>query len=148
MRTTNDILTTDVKRSIENYSRMGVEVDLLEVRDNVIIVRVHQKRLFNGFVLSQKQLIERGKEIFQTIVGEVRIRPLTYSLDIRDITPEWIESKMNEFGIKRNDILTHLHIDKSTLSLYLNGERNMSRLAKAAFFWYFLTFEINRDVRE
>lgn len=148
MRTTNDILTPDIKRSIENYSRMGVEVDLLEVRDNVIIVRVHQKRLFNGFVLSQKQLIERGKEIFQTIVGEVRIRPLTYSLDIRDITPEWIKSRMNEFGIKRNDILTHLHIDKSTLSLYLNGERNMSRLAKAAFFWYFLTFEINRDVRE
>lgn len=148
MRTTKDILTEDIQRSISNYSRMGIEVNILEVDEDSLVASVTQKRLYNGFVLSQKELVERGKEIFQTIVGKVIIRPLTYTLDIRDITPEWIKSRMEEFGIKRNDVLTHLHIDKSTLSLYLSGQRSLSRMVKAAFFWYFLTFEINRDLRE
>lgn len=148
MKTIENILTPQIKTSISNYAKLGIEITVLELENDVLIVKVHQKRLFNGFVLSQKQLIERGQEIFKTIGVKVRIRPLTYTLDIRDITPEWIEAKMKEFNIKRKDVISHLHIDKSTFSLYLNGSRNMSRMGKAAFFWYFLSFELNRDFRE
>ena len=53
---------------------------------------------------------------------------------------------MKSLGIKRNDVISHLHIDKSTLSLYLNGSRNMTRMGKSTFFWYFLNFEVNNEL--
>ena len=71
-----------------------------------------------------------------------------FSLSVEDITIEWVKQKMEEFGIKRNDLTKQLAIDQSTLSLYFSGERGLTRTAKAAFYYYFLTYELNRDFRE
>ncbi len=55
---------------------------------------------------------------------------------------------MKEFGIRRKDLIKQLAIDKSSLSLYLSGKRKMDKSLKAAFFYYFMNYEINRDLRE
>jgi hypothetical protein len=44
---------------------------------------------------------------------------------------------MKALSIKRNDIIKQLAIDKSSLSLYLSGERKINKLVKAAFYFYF-----------
>lgn len=128
------------KNSISGYGQMGVTIEPLE--DGT--VRVTQSRLINGYILNQKQLIKRGKEAYP----DAKIIPVVYSLDVNDITLEWIESKMIEFGIKRNDLIKQLAIDRSSLSLVLSGKRELSKPMRATFFYYFLTYELNRDFRE
>lgn len=118
---------------------MGLDIEVLDSEK----VKITQSRLLNGYILNQKQLVERAREIFP----ENKIIPIVYSLNVDEITITWIESKMQEFGIKRNDLIKQLAIDKSSLSLYFSGTRNMDKSQKAAFYYYFLTYEINKDLR-
>ena len=128
------------KNSINGYKQMGVDIEPLE--DGT--VKVTQSSLINGYILNQKQLIERGKEIYP----DAKIIPVVYSLNVDGITLEWIETRMKEFGIKRNDLIKQLAIDSSSLSLVLSGKRELSKPMRATFFYYFLTYELNRDFRE
>ena len=128
------------KQSITGYDRLGISIEPLQ--DGT--VKVTQSRLINGYILNQKQLIERGKEVYP----DAKIIPVVYSLNVDDITIDWIESKMQEFGIKRNDLIKQLAIDRSSLSLILSGKRESSKPMRATFFYYFLTYELNRDFRE
>lgn len=128
------------KQSVSGYGRLGISIEPL--KDGR--VKVTQSRLINGYILNQKQLIERGKEVYP----DAKIIPVVYSLDVNDITIDWIESKMLEFGIKRNDLIKQLAIDSSSLSLILSGKRELSKPMRATFFYYFLTYELNRDFRD
>ncbi|CAI9430368.1 Transcriptional regulator [Candidatus Ornithobacterium hominis] len=142
------IVNQSVSKSIANYKRMGIDVDILEMDQDFILVKIKQGRLINGFVLNKKQLIGRAKEIFEPTGLRIKVIPVVYSLDVENITPNWIVEKMNEFGLKRSDITSHLAYDKSQLSLYLSGERGMTKSVRASFYWYFKVFELNRDFRE
>lgn len=126
--------------SITNYKRAGISLEILD--DDT--VKVSQTKLINGYILNQKQLIERGKDVYP----DKKIIPVVFSLNVEDITLEWIESKMAEFGIKRNDLIKQLAIDRSSLSLIMSGKRELSKPMRATFFYYFLTYELNRDFRE
>lgn len=136
--------TVDQQKSINNYKKVGIE---FEIEDD--IVKVFQKRLFNGYILNQKQLVERAKEIFP----DAKIQPNVFSLDVSKIDVDWINERMNEFGIKRNDLIKQLALDKSYISLLFADENNsrkvnLSKPMKAMFYYYFLTYELNRDFRE
>lgn len=126
--------------SISNYKKLGISLEVLD--DDT--VKVSQTKLINSYILNQKQLIERGKEVYPN----KKIIPVVFSLNVEDITLEWIESKMVEFGIKRNDLIKQLAIDRSSLSLIMSGKRELSKPMRATFFYYFLTYELNRDFRE
>ena len=127
------------KEFINGYRRMGIDIEPLE--DGT--VKVTQARLINGYILNQKQLIERGKELYP----DAKIIPVAYSLNVDDITIEWIESKMQEFGIKRNDLIKQLAIDRSSLSLSCLANVNCPNLC-GQHSLLFLTYELNRDFRE
>lgn len=126
--------------SIANYKKAGISIEELDSDT----VKVSQTKLVNGYILNQKELIERGRELYP----DRKIIPVVFSLSVEDITLEWIESKMEEFGIKRNDLIKQLAIDRSSLSLILSGKRELSKPMRATFFYYFLTYELNRDFRE
>lgn len=138
----SDKLKESIRQSILRYKKAGIIIELL-AEDTV---KITQARLINGYVLNNKQLYERAKEVFAD-AGVFKIIPVVYSLDAEDITPGWIEEKMKEFGIHRNDLIKQLALDKSAISLYLSSGRGLTRTAKAAFFYYFLTYELNRDLR-
>lgn len=87
---------------------------------------------------------ERAREVFP----DAKILPVVYSLQVDNISIDWVESKMEEFGIKRNDLIKQLAIDKSSLSEMFSGNRGLTKSMKATFFYYFLTYELNRDLRE
>lgn len=78
----------------------------------------------------------------------MHIVPVVYSLSVEDINMDWVKSKMKEFGIKRKNLIKQLAIDHSTLSLLFTGERGLTKSQKAAFFYYFLVYELNRDFKE
>lgn len=137
-----DVQKERLNRSIGQYRRAGIDIALLDGST----VRIEQKKLINGYILNNKQLYDRAREVFEGI--DVKIIPVVYSLDVGDISIEWVEEKMHEFGINRKDLIRQLAIDQSTLSLYFSKARGLTHTTKAAFFYYFLTYELNRDFRK
>jgi len=133
-------LTKNQNESIANYRRMGLFMEILE-NDKV---KITQKRLINGYILNQKRLVERAREVFP----EYCIIPVVYSLDISKIDLDWIKKRMQELGINRKDLIKQLAIQESKLSLYFSEEQKIDKITKAAFFYYFLSFELNQDFRE
>lgn len=55
---------------------------------------------------------------------------------------------MEEFGIKRNDLIKQIAIDKSSLSELFSGNRGLTKSMRATFFYYFLVYKLNRDLRK
>lgn len=136
----NTAITKEQSQSIANYRRMGIDIEVLS-KDTV---KVSQTRLINGYISNQKELHLRAKRVFP----DMHIVPVVYSLSVEDINMDWVKSKMKEFGIKRKDLIKQLAIDHSTLSLLFTGERGLTKSQKAAFFYYFLVYELNRDFKE
>ena len=89
--------------------------------------------------------MERAKQIFAG--DKVIVRPVVFSLDVFEINIKWIQAKMEEFGIKRKDLIKQLAIDKASLGMLFSGARELSKPIKATFFYYFLAYELNRDLR-
>ncbi|WP_435138389.1 hypothetical protein [Formosa sp. A9] len=140
---------SDVLKTLSLYRAQGVDIQLLNIdADNVLKVKVSQSRLINGYILNQKQLVERGKKAFEPTGLKIIVVPVVFSLQVDSITLDWIECKMKEFGLKRKDLIKQLAIDKSSLSLILKGKRELSKPMRATFYYYFLTYELNRDFRE
>lgn len=137
---TTSTLTKDQQLSIQNYKKIGIDIEVL----NENTVKIVQSRIINGYILNKKELIDRAKEVFPGW----KIQPVRYSLDVSDISLQWIQDKMKEFGLNTNDLVSQLALDKSTLSLIFSGERKMNKSVKALFFYYFLTYELNRDFRD
>ncbi|TRX33728.1 hypothetical protein FNW52_14975 [Flavobacterium sp. ZT3R18] len=126
-------------QSIQHYRKYGFEFS--KVSEDTIVIK--QERVLNGYVLNQKQLVEIAKSIFP----DYHIKPAVYNLDVATVTIDWIEEKMKEYGIKRNDLIKQLAIDKSNLSLILSSNKELTKPMRALFFYYFLSYEINRDIR-
>lgn len=109
--------------------------------DRIIVTQIELK---NGWILNQSQLIERARKIFPN----EKIVPNVFSLNTDLIDLDWIKNKMNEFGIKQKDIVKHLSVSKSELSRIITGSTGLSNRTKASFYFYFLTFELNKSFRE
>lgn len=142
---------TELLRSISSYKAAGIDIEIVNIVDNIAHVIVRQSKLVNGYILNQKQLVERVKEMFEPTGMDTIVVPVVFSLQVDDINIEWIKTKMDEFGIKRNDLIKQLAIDKSYMSrLFSDGKHHveLSKPMKATFFYYFLTYELNRDFRE
>lgn len=132
-------MTEFQKVAVRNLKMVGIEIEFLDDRH----LRITQKELYNGFILTKNELVDRAKSIFPDYI----VKPVRYSLDVSIIDVPWIESKMKEIGLSTNDLVSQIAIDKSSLSLMLSGERKMNKSVKALFYYYFLTYELNRNLR-
>lgn len=133
-------ITDAIRKSIGNYRKVGIEISVSE--DKVFIKQVS---LFNGYILNNQQLYERAKGVFRGQRTKIVVQ--VYRFNPEDVTIKWIEEKMTEFGLSRKDLINQLALDKSRVSLYFSDGRGLTNTIKAAFFYYFLTYELNRDLR-
>ena len=144
-----EAVLNSINASISSYAASGIEVEVVDFNGCTISIIISQSKLINGYILNNKELHNRAKEIFTGVNAlQLKIIPSVFSLNVDDITIGWIEMKMQEFGINRKDLVKQLAIDKSSLSLILSGNRELSKPMRATFFYYFLTYELNRDFRE
>lgn len=144
-------------QSVIDYRKAGIIIEELEWDQSELDdgwnpdmarkVKITQSKLLNGYVLNQKQLVGRAKDLYKLLGREVKVIPVVWSLDTSDITIHWIESRMEEFGIKRNDLINQLAMSKSYVSKLFSGHVELSYSTKAKFFWYFMVYELNRDLR-
>ncbi|WP_423818646.1 hypothetical protein V5739_13820 [Salinimicrobium sp. TIG7-5_MAKvit] len=125
--------------SIKNYAKAGIEITAV----NEETVKIDQVNLINGFILSNKELYQRARAIFP----KHKIRPVVFNLDVSTITIDWIEQKMKEFGLNKKDLSRQLAIKKEDVSLYSSKKKKMEYTLKAAFYYYFLSYELNKSLR-
>ncbi len=63
--------------------------------------------------------------------------------DLMMVTPEWVHEQLTKHGLKRSDLIRQLGFDKASLSLILSGKRGMPKSTRAAFYFYFLAYELS-----
>src|SRR5690606_9868863 len=139
------VLTPQQENSITNYRRMGIDISVQE--DNRVIIS--QKRLINSCVLNQSELKARARAIFPQ--KKYKIIPEVYAPDFDSITDDWILAQMETYGIKRNDLVHQMGLEKSYISLLFAPAENprkinLSKPMKAAFYYYFKSYETAREI--
>jgi hypothetical protein len=132
-------LTDFQKIAVRNLKSVGIEIEIIDESH----LRIIQKTNYNNFILTKNELVDRAKKIFPSFI----VKPVRYSLDLDLITLDWVNSKMKEIGLNRNDLVAQTAIDASSLSLILSGERKMNKSVKALFYYYFLMYDLNRELR-
>jgi len=137
-----------LEASETNYKRFArVYFQILEFSGNAIVVKVWQLDNPAKRYLNSKELIDRTKEVFGSDILpasiNLHIRPVPFEKDeLKAFTVETIEKKMEQFGLKPKDLVKLLDIDKSSLSLILTKNREMTRASKAMFYYFFKSLEL------
>jgi hypothetical protein len=139
-------LSEEAKKRLETFARMyrqnaHIVIEIVSFKDNRLIVRAEQKDLVNSKFLSKKELTERVREMFQ---GEI---PETWKLtvsavdfdrkDIDAVSVEGIKNRMDTLDINNKHVSVHTGIDKSTISSILNGNKELTKWHKVAFYYFF-----------
>lgn len=127
-----------VERTIAHLRMNGIVVTPPDEQGVVTIV---QEEANNGRIRTNKELHQLARRLYPDKC--YKIRPITFSLSLDIVTPEWIRERMKVLNIHTKDLVQQLGITPSEISVFVNGKRPMSRAMRAMFYYYFLTFELN-----
>lgn len=119
----------------QRHARIRFKV--LEVKEDSITVQVVQTKSPAENYLSAKELAARAKELFGKFFPDKNIhtRPSPYvSPSVDHATPGWIQRKLEEKGLSQVAIVELTGIDKTNLSAWISGKRQMSQPVKAMFY--------------
>lgn len=129
------------RRAKAMYASWGIKIE--EKEDNIVLVT--QTKLYNGHrIFNQKELVHRGRTLYPD--KRYKVTPVTYTLSISDITPEWIQEQMRLYGVKPKDFARQLALTNSTISLAINGTRPVAPYTKALFYYYFMAKRLSREM--
>lgn len=141
-------LTNEQKRILEksevSFKRFArVYFEVIRIDEKEAIIKVWQQENPAQNYLSAKELIERTKGVFKDIIPnsiKIHCRPVPFEpIELRSLTIEEIKKNIDRFGLKPKDLVKLLDIDKSSLSLILSENRELSK-ANRAMFYYLLKY--------
>lgn len=128
-------------RSIAFHRGIGIDIRL---EGNTVIVE--QLSAPDGYIRSNQELYDIGRRWYPD--KDLSITPVVFSLQLAEITPEWISKQIERYKMSRNTIIRQTGITASELSDYLKGRRSMIRTTRAMFYYFFLTYQLNSELRE
>jgi len=143
-------LTSEQKQRLElserNYKRFGrIYFQVISFENKTLIVKVWQQENTAGKYLSTGELIDRARSVFSPVVEKgtiIHVRPIPFERDdLKLFTIADVENKMEHYGLQPKDLVKLLDIDKSSLSLMLNRERELTKPGKAMFYHLFKNLE-------
>lgn len=141
-------LTSKQKKTLEksevSFKRFArIYFEILKIDGKEVVVKVWQEENEAKNYLTAKDLIERTKGVFAGIIPvelKIHCRPIPYEPnDLRNMTIEDIKKDLEHFGLRPKDLVKLLDIDKSSLSLILSENRELSK-ANRAMFYYLLKY--------
>lgn len=148
-------LTKEQKELLEtsyaNYKRMArIYFEVLEFSNDAIVVKVWQMENPIKRYLSQKELVDRVRDVFNgDVVPEnikVHVRAIPFEkMELISFSIEKVNEKMEKLGLKPKDVARLLNLDKSSLSELLSGNRSLTKSHKAMFFYLFKYLELKGD---
>jgi len=121
------------------FSRITFKV--LSVTDKTIKIQAIQGKSPQENYANEETLIQRGKDLFSRFLPDQKIivNAVTYKDNPTEkVTPEYLRHAMTEYKVKVKDIVADTGIDKTNVSAWVNGTREMSQPVRAMFYYYFL----------
>lgn len=128
------------RRSRAMYKASGIDFE--ELGDNQI--RVTQRE-FKGFrIFNQRELVERARSLYPD--KKYKIVPITFPLQVAQVTPEWIQEQMKLYHVRTKDLINQLALGSSGVSIAINGTRPIAPSTKALFYYYFATKRLGAEL--
>ncbi|MFC0182537.1 hypothetical protein ACFFJX_08175 [Pseudarcicella hirudinis] len=120
----------------KRYSNIRFNIVFVDKKE--VVVEVSQGRSLSENYADAEGLVRLTKEMIDNSMlsgRALRVGTKIYIKTDSDIvTTSWIKNKMSKVGMRAVDVEQYMSIDKSTLSLYLNGRRELTRKVKSDFF--------------
>lgn len=129
----------------KQYARFAkLQMEVVGSDDKSITVKAFQTEPVNGKYLSQAEIIDRVKKMFDGEISEgikVHVRPVVFNTtELSNISADYINSKLAQMKLQPKHLVQYLGIDKSTISVILSGEKALTKWQKAAFYYFFRNF--------
>ena len=109
--------------------------------EHVTEIECRQDENKSGNYATEATLVKRTQELFSKILphSQLVILPVTFRPSPASaVTPNWLDQKMNEKGIRIKQIAFDTGVDRESISDWVTGKRKMSRIVKAMFYYYLL----------
>jgi predicted sugar kinase len=146
-------LSAEKKKRLNTFAALykknaHIIIEVVSFDNGRLIVRAEQKDLVNGKKLNKKELSERVREMFRgEIPDDWKLTVSAVDFDRKDIdaiNANWISDKMTKLGLKNKTVSSHTGIDKCTLSSIINGDKDLTKWHKVAFYYFFKYYEVAR----
>lgn len=117
----------------------GIEFKVLKVEGKKITIGAIQRKNFAGNYLSQKELVDRTKKLFTRFLPDHTV--IVHAIPFmphpsQSVTPEWLQGRMKKEHLKVKDLVELTGLEKSNISAWVNGVREMSNIVKSMFYAY------------
>lgn len=125
----------------------GIDLKLLEIDGNNLTISVTQSRVTNGIIWTQGELCERASGVLSHVAKQYKIhfRAVVFIPDLSVVKADWIYHQMSDLGLKQRDVCKQLGLDKSTLSEFLSGSKQLTKIHRSLFWHYFHFYQVTRD---
>ena len=117
----------------------NISFKLMEYSPKKVIIQVSQERNAAKAYHTKNRLIEIGHESFDRFFpgSKIVLQPIPFvPSPVDDVTADWINKQMLKKGIRLKAIAIDTGIDYTRLSALVTGQRPLSQVTKA-FFWYY-----------
>lgn len=119
------------------FSRITFKI--LALDNNTLEIQTVQAKSPHKNYGDEETLILRTRELFSKFFPdyEIVVTAIPYQENpTEQVTPEYIRTAMTNYHIKVKDIVDETGIDKSNVSAWVNGTREMSQPVRAMFYYY------------
>lgn len=131
-------MTQSQKETIANLKKIGIQFEF--PKQDLVIVR--QTEVVYNQLFANKQLHSFGRELF---TAPIIIKPVVYSLDLSQITIEWVTNQMKLYHINAKDLQRQVGFKKETITGFFKLGKTLQPREKSSLYYYFLTFKNNVD---
>jgi hypothetical protein len=128
------------------WQNFYLKFKVLEYDQSKVIIKVTQEKAAPDYpginAFSNHELINIVHKEFDKFFlgGTVLAHPFPFiSNPVSDVNYKWIEGQMLTTGTRLKDIAADTGLNKSYLSNLINGKDPLSDMAKAMFYYYFLS---------
>lgn len=135
-----DIIKIDLGANLHlRHSNIGFKI--ISVNGQDIVIKTVQAKPFSDNIADKETLIKRTRELFGKFLPDnftIKVQPVPYQeTRVNIVNPDWINKQMLSNGIKLKDIVNDTGLNKTQLSAVIGGDKPLSQIMKALFFFYF-----------
>lgn len=135
---TPEQLATLTHRAEQHRRFSSIEFKVVEVRSDAVVLLIRQGKSHAGNYFDTKHLLGILRETFGDLVGDRKIEPRPYPFrpsppDVVDAA--WLQARRGQKPIK--EIAHDLGVDANNVSSYFSGNKPLSGVTRAMFYYYF-----------
>jgi hypothetical protein len=140
----NEILTseqiTQLSKAAEQHkTQSNMSFTIFSIQSGVLEIETVQGETKSGKYAKEATLISRTKQMFEKFFPDLvlRVNPVPFASSPASIvTTAWLNTKMQQKGIRIKQISFETGIDRESISDWVTGKRSMSQIVKAMFYFY------------